>query len=63
MEKQHLNHLNDPTIEQFEQPADSVSPTPTTRKAFVEPMVSVPIEVLEATAFFQTATADTSDTG
>ena len=32
------------------------------KKRFVEPAVSVPVDVLEATALFQSPTVDTTDT-
>lgn len=37
------------------QPPDGQEPTPATRvkKAFVEPVISSPVDVLEATTFFQ----------
>lgn len=49
-----------------EQNADSTqgaSPAPAAaKKSFVEPAISVPADVLEATAFFQVPTASTGDT-
>jgi len=35
----------------------STNEQPTTKKLFVEPEVSVPVDVLEATTFFQTASS------
>ena len=42
---------------------EGVSPAETsTKKTFVEPAISVPADVLEATAFFQTPTSASGDT-
>ncbi|MCA1629224.1 MAG: hypothetical protein LC785_08295 [Acidobacteria bacterium] len=34
------------------EPRENVQPSPRQKKEFVEPVVSVPIDVLEATSFF-----------
>lgn len=53
--------LNDsPVNEQFET-TERASQTFDAKKPFVEPVISVPADVLEATAFFQVPTFDTSD--
>jgi hypothetical protein len=62
-----LNTKNSNTVnEQLEQltPGESASAQPTqqNKKPFVEPVVSVPVDVLEATAFFQGPTVDTIST-
>ena len=36
-----------------DKPSDDSSPKPDPRKKFVEPEVSTPVDVLEATTFFQ----------
>lgn len=41
---------------------EGVSQVSDLKKPFVEPVISVPADVLEATAFFQVPTLDTSDT-
>ncbi|HYO63147.1 MAG TPA: hypothetical protein VER08_05765 [Pyrinomonadaceae bacterium] len=52
----------EPLAEQVEQKEVTATPA-VARKPFVEPTVSVPVDVLQATAFFQAAdtTIDTSD--
>jgi hypothetical protein len=59
---------NQPNNPVSEQPAEqnerreSAPASPREKKQFIEPVVSVPIDVLEATSFFQTQTTlDTSD--
>lgn len=42
-------------------PEAAVAPNATTRKTFVEPAISSPVDVLEATTFFQTV--DSGGTG
>jgi len=61
-----LNTKNsNPVNEQLEQLERNESalaqPTPE-KRPFVEPMISVPVDVLEATAFFQGPTVDTIQT-
>ncbi len=55
---------NGPAYEQSEQTERSENAvTPAReRKLFVEPAVSVPVDVLEATALFQSPTVDTTTT-
>jgi hypothetical protein len=61
-----LNNTNNPfnlesATEQADQP-QTLSPRSESKKPFVEPVVSTPIDVLEATAFFQQqSSTDTSD--
>ncbi len=44
------------------QELDEALPSPNPKKPFVEPVISVPVDVLEATSFFQAAqTVDTGD--
>lgn len=51
----------EPLVEQLERYEESAPAAPA-RKPFVEPAVSVPVDVLEATSFFQVdTTIDTSD--
>jgi len=63
-----LNTKNsNPVSEQLEQleRGESVTasqPSQEKKKPFVEPAVSVPVDVLEATAFFQGPTVDTIQT-
>jgi len=48
--------IKEQSVSQFEN-GPEVSSTPAVRKPFVEPEVSVPVDVLEATTFFQAATS------
>jgi len=58
---QTSNPVNGQPVEQSE-PLESVLSQPgSEKKQFVEPVVSVPVDVLEATTFFQSPTLDTSD--
>lgn len=60
MNKLNANPFNQPA-EQAER-SEEAQPQQPARKEFVEPVVSVPIDVLETTSFFQTVTTvDTSD--
>lgn len=46
---------NNPAVERTTQavePRESVQSSPRQKKEFVEPVVSVPVDVLEATSFF-----------
>jgi hypothetical protein len=54
LNKQNSNHVSEPVSERNEQTV----PQPTDKKPFVEPVVSVPVDVLEATTFFQTPTIE-----
>jgi len=62
-----LNTKNsNPVNEQLEQMERStegaLNQSTSEKKPFVEPVVSVPVDVLEATAFFQGPTVDTIQT-
>lgn len=55
---------NKPVVEQPAQQFEDrreVRPTPPAKKPFVEPLLSVPVDVLESTTFFQSPTFDTAD--
>lgn len=59
-----MNELNNHPLSPAEQsePKQETIATPVSKKPFVEPAVSVPVDVLEATSFFQgETTIDTSD--
>lgn len=56
MNKQNNDHFSEQVSEQNE---PIVSPS-AEKKPFVEPVVSVPVDVLEATTFFQTPTIEVS---
>jgi hypothetical protein len=49
-------------LEQVERGESALSQPTQDKKTFVEPVVSVPVDVLEATAFFQGPTVDTIST-
>jgi hypothetical protein len=49
-------------LEQLERGEGVLSQPVQEKKPFVEPVVSVPVDVLEATAFFQGPTVDTVST-
>lgn len=55
---------NGPTNDQSEQTerSEKAQTAGRERKLFVEPVVSVPVDVLEATALFQSPTVDTTAT-
>lgn len=55
------NQKNGPASEQLEQ-NEQAPAAPRDKKLFVEPAVSVPVDVLEATALFQSPTVDTTAT-
>ena len=40
--------------------SEAAAPSPAEKKPFVEPAISVPVDVLEATALFQSPTVQTS---
>lgn len=62
MNKLNTNAFNESSSEPFEQQEEALTPNATSKKQFIEPVVSVPIDVLETTSFFQAATTvDTSD--
>jgi hypothetical protein len=49
-------------LEQVERGERALTQPAQDKKTFVEPVVSVPVDVLEATAFFQGPTVDTIQT-
>ncbi len=49
-------------LEQVERQESALTQPAQDKKPFVEPVVSVPVDVLEATAFFQGPTVDTIQT-
>jgi len=55
-----LKTLDDALTEQTPEDAGSKQSSP--KKQFVEPVVSIPTEVLEATTFFQAPTIESSTT-
>jgi len=55
------NSINE-QLEQIERNESALPQPVLEKKPFVEPMVSVPVDVLEATAFFQGPTVDTIST-
>jgi hypothetical protein len=57
-----LNTQKNIPAEQLEQTERSESAVTPEKKPFVEPAVSVPVDVLEATALFQSPTVDTTAT-
>lgn len=54
--------LNENKLPRQFETSENAQPAQDTKKDFVEPTISVPADVLEATAFFQIPTLDTSDT-
>jgi hypothetical protein len=57
------SNLVNEQLEQVERSSEGVLKQPASeKKTFVEPVVSVPVDVLEATAFFQGPTVDTIQT-
>jgi len=54
--KQNSSSMQDKSITQVEV-SSSAEPTTTAKKQFVEPEVSTPVDVLEATTFFQVASS------
>lgn len=61
MDNQKNHPLNESLAEHLEQTEKAFPSQETAKKPFVEPVVSVPVDVLEATTFFQIPTLDTSD--
>jgi len=49
-------------LEQVERGESALNQPAQNKKTFVEPVLSVPVDVLEATAFFQGPTVDTIST-
>ena len=60
MNKQQNNPVVEQPVEQIEH-QEGVQSAHLPKKQFVEPLVSVPVDVLESTTFFQSPTFDTSD--
>lgn len=58
MNTKNSSHVSE-RLGQVERGDDSMPQPVLKRKPFVEPVVSVPIDVLEATAFFQSGTIGT----
>lgn len=61
MNMQNTQSIDDQTGEQLQQSEPAVT-QPAVKKLFVEPTVSVPADVLEATTFFQTPTIEGTTT-
>ncbi|MGI9104952.1 MAG: hypothetical protein ACR2G4_01740 [Pyrinomonadaceae bacterium] len=61
MNTKNNNSINE-QLEQIECNESALSQPVLEKKPFVEPTVSVPVDVLEATAFFQGPTVDTIST-
>ena len=59
MIKQQTNPTGQPNDQQQDEPSEKAVPA-AEKKPFVEPAVSVPVDVLEATALFQTPSVQTS---
>lgn len=60
MNKQQNSPTDDQTTTQDER-REIVVPPVRQKEQFIEPVVSVPVDVLESTSFFQSPTIDTSD--
>ena len=61
MNTKNSNPVNE-QLEQLERGERALTQPAQDKKPFVEPIVSVPVDVLEATAFFQGPTVDTVQT-
>lgn len=61
MNTNNSNPVNE-QLEQMERGESALAQPVQNKKPFVEPVVSVPVDVLEATAFFQGPTVDTVST-
>ena len=61
MKTTNSNPVNE-QLEQIERGEGALNQPAPEKKPFVEPEVSVPVDVLEATAFFQGPTVDTIQT-
>ena len=59
MIKQQTNPTGQPNEQQHHESSERATPA-AEKKPFVEPVVSVPVDVLEATALFQAPTVQTS---
>ena len=63
MNTKNSNFINEQLQQQVEGSESALAQPTQEKKPFVEPVVSVPVDVLEATAFFQGPTVDTISTG
>lgn len=61
MNTKNSNPINE-QLKQVEHGDNALAQPAQNKKPFVEPVVSVPVDVLEATAFFQGPTVDTIQT-
>ena len=61
MNTKNSNPMNE-QLEQLDRGESALKQPAQDKKPFVEPEVSVPVDVLEATAFFQGPTVDTVST-
>lgn len=61
MNTKNSNPVNE-QLEQIERSESTLAQPTQEKRPFVEPVVSVPVDVLEATAFFQGPTVDTIQT-
>ena len=61
MNTKNSNSINE-QLEQLGRDESALTQPAQDKKPFVEPVISVPVDVLEATAFFQGPTVDTIQT-
>lgn len=61
MNTKNSNSFNE-QLEQVDRGESALAQPAQDKKPFVEPVISVPVDVLEATAFFQGPTVDTIQT-
>ena len=61
MNTKNSNPVNE-QLEEVERGESALTQSAQAKKPFIEPTVSVPVDVLEATAFFQGPTVDTVQT-
>ena len=59
MNNQNQNPGSEPFVERIEH-REQTPAQPAEKRPFVEPLVSVPVDVLEATTFFQGPTIETT---
>lgn len=57
MSKQHDIVIPEQFVEQKDSEREGAGPAAAARKSFVEPEISDPVDVLEATTFFMSATS------
>ena len=60
MAKQNSSSMQDRSLTQLEV-SSSAEPMATAKKQFIEPEVSTPVDVLEATTFFQSLTSGSTN--